>query len=239
MASAYKAPPEKAPVSPSVLPIRRRNKLHALHHIPALTGKRISLRRIFDFGVPAPALDRLPQGPFAIEDDGGWLLAGSSTPDAQYRANPGMGFVGYAWEESGPSLMARAGRETLEQHLSHLLAFPFTDVLYIRCDWRDVQSAPGQLALSPIWEHTFDMARKAGKRVAFRIQSSQTGGQPERYSLPDFLRQRIPYVTLRKFRTGSGFPDTYQEPDYTSPAFFDALCELNRLVWHMIRRSIT
>lgn len=202
-----------------------------LHAVPPPAGGCPEhLWQGFDFGVPAPAPDRLPQGPFAIEDDGGWLLAGSSTPDAQYRANPGMGFVGYAWEESGPSLMARAGRETLEQHLSHLLAFPFTDVLYIRCDWRDVQSAPGQLALSPIWEHTFDMARKAGKRVAFRIQSSQTGGQPERYSLPDFLRQRIPYVTLRKFRTGSGFPDTYQEPDYTSPAFFDALCELNRLL---------
>src|SRR5581483_6471219 len=50
--------------------------------------------------------------------------------------HPGLGLVGYAWEESGPSLAARAGRETLAQHVDKISSLPFVDVLYIRCDWR-------------------------------------------------------------------------------------------------------
>jgi hypothetical protein len=34
------------------------------------------------------------------------------------------------------------------------------DVLYIRYDWRDVRTALGKLNLSPVWEITFDAAKR-------------------------------------------------------------------------------
>ncbi len=94
---------------------------------------------------------RLQQGPFGIASDDGWCLIGSTSVNQKYYSNPGMGFVGYAWEEAGASLAARRGDQTLQEHIDDLLDLPFVDILYIRCDWRDVQSEPGKLNLSPIW----------------------------------------------------------------------------------------
>jgi len=45
----------------------------------------------------------------------------------------------------------------------------FVDVLYIRCDWRNVQSRPGRLDLHPVWSLTLDAAKRKGLRVAFRV----------------------------------------------------------------------
>jgi hypothetical protein len=70
-----------------------------------------------------------------------------------------MGLIGYTWEENGPSLAARRGAETLEQHVDKMASLAFVDVLYIRCDWRDVQSQPGRLDLHPIWKLTCDAAK--------------------------------------------------------------------------------
>src|SRR5205807_4424348 len=97
-------------------------------------------------------------------------------------------------------LAARAGRETLEQHLENISSLPFVDVLYIRCDWRNVQSRPGRLDLDPVWKLTLDAAKTRGLRVAFRVQLSSPVFQPEQISIPEFLRSRIPMVKIGRDR---------------------------------------
>ena len=71
----------------------------------------------YDFGSGPPVRNRLNQGPFGIEQDEGWLTIATTTPSDQHVKNFGLGLVGYAWEENGPSVAARQGKETLEQHV--------------------------------------------------------------------------------------------------------------------------
>ena len=141
--------------------------------------------------------------------------------------NPGLGLVGYTWEENGPSLAARAGQETLEQSVEALASLPFVDVLYIRCDWRDVQSRPGRLDLQPVWAATHEAARRHGLRVAFRVQLSNPEIQPAKLALPDFLQKKVPLVTIR---SGSGRGPERVEPRYDHPEFQRAFRELNELL---------
>jgi hypothetical protein len=172
--------------------------------------------------------ERLDQGPFDIDQDQGWQTVLFTTPSEKPLRNPCLGLVGYAWEESGPSLAARAGRETLEQHVEKISSLPFVDVLYIRCDWRNVQSRPGQLDLDPVWALTLDAAKRKGLRVAFRIQLSNTSFQPEEVALPPFLRDRIPLVNIGRI-PGKG-DGQYREPRYDHPKFQKAFAELNDLL---------
>src|SRR5207248_1322138 len=118
-----------------------------------------------EFRSPFSTANRLDQGPFDIDQDQGWLTLLFTTPSDKPQRNPGLGLVGYTWEESGPSLAARAGRETLERHVENLASLPFVDVLYIRCDWRNVQTERGKLNLHPVWDLTLDAARRHGLRV--------------------------------------------------------------------------
>src|SRR6185369_2453767 len=99
----------------------------------------------YDFGSGPIAPDRLNQGPFGIEQDEGWYTILVTSQANKPVKNFGLGLIGYTWEEGGPSLAARAGKETVEQHVEKMASLPFVDVLYIRCDWRHVQSAPGRL----------------------------------------------------------------------------------------------
>jgi hypothetical protein len=180
-----------------------------------------------DFGPGPGSPDRLDQGPFGIEQDEGWYTIATTTPHPGRVRNPGLGLVGYAWEENGPSLAAREGRETLEQSVEHLAALPFVDVLYVRCDWRDVQSRPGRLALHPVWAHVRDAARRHGRRVAFRVQLSNPEIQPAKLALPDFLQPKVPLVAIRS-RTARG-PERV-EPRYDHPEFQRAFRELVELL---------
>jgi hypothetical protein len=183
----------------------------------------------YDFG-PGPAVaDRLNQGPFGIDQDEGWFTIAATTPSDQHIRNWGLGLVGYTWEESGPSRAARAGRETIEQHVEKLSSLPFVDVLYIRCDWRDVQSQPGRLNLNPIWKLTFDAAKQRGLRVGFRVQLSNTVFQPARLALPDFLHDRVPLAKIGKYGD-DGQPFDAIEPRYDHPGFQKAFRELNELL---------
>jgi hypothetical protein len=134
----------------------------------------------------------LNQGPFGIEQDEGWYTVLVTSQSSKPVKNHGLGLVGYAREEGGPSLAARAGKETLEQHIEKMASLPFVDVLYIRCDWRDVQTAPGKLNLDPVFRLTLDAAKRHKLRVAFRVQMSNTEFQPGRLALPDFLQKEIP-----------------------------------------------
>ena len=164
-----------------------------------------------------PARDRLEQGPFEIEQDEGWRTALFTSPSEKPVRNSGTGLVGYTWEENGPSLSVRAGKKTLEQQVEDIASLPFVDVLYIRCDWRNVQSRPGKLDLDPVWQLTLDAAKRHGLRLAFRVQLSNPEFQPEQIALPEFLRSRIPLVKIGSLaRRGN---KEYVEPRYDHPEF--------------------
>jgi hypothetical protein len=212
--------------------MRRRELLKAVAVMPAaLAAARADvpahLWQGYDFGAGPPVRERLNQGPFDIDQDQGWQTVLFTTPSERPVRNPGLGLVGYAWEESGPSLAARAGRQTLAQHVEKISSLPFVDVLYIRCDWRNVQSRPGRLDLDPVWELTLDAAQRKSLRVAFRIQLSNHSFQPEQVALPEFLRDRIPLVEIGTIPGTSG---KYREPRYDHPEFQKAFAELNDLL---------
>jgi hypothetical protein len=178
--------------------------------------------------------DRLNQGPFGVEQGGGESTIEYTTFSDQPVKNYGLGLVGYTWEENGPSLKARKGAETLAQHVEKLAALPFVDVLYIRCDWRDVQKAPGKLDLHPIWKLTLDAARAHDLRVDFRIQMSSPNIQPQNVSIPDFLKGKVPLIKVGRLRSRSGSSRNqnieYVEPQYHHPEFQKAFRELNELL---------
>jgi hypothetical protein len=182
----------------------------------------------YDFGRGPRVTDRLNQGPFGIEQDDGWYTVAATTPSDKPVKNFGLGLVGYTWEESGPSLAARKGAESLEKHVEKMASLPFVDVLYIRCDWRDVQSAPGRLDLHPVWKLTFDAAKEKGLRVGFRVQLSSPNIQPKHLSLPDFLHARIPLVKIGRQERNDSFEMI--EPRYDHPEFQKAFRELTELL---------
>lgn len=175
-----------------------------------------------------PIRDRLEQGPFDIDQDEGWLTALFTTPSEKPIRNPGLGLVGYTWEENGPSLAVRAGRLSLQDQIEQIAGLPFVDVLYIRCDWRDVQSRPGKLDLAPVWALTLDAAKRHGLRVAFRVQLSNPEFQPKEIALPDFLRSVIPLVKIGRLAKRGN--TEYIEPRYDHPEFRKAFSELNQLL---------
>lgn len=185
----------------------------------------------YDFG-PSPAVrDRLNQGPFGIEQDEGWYTVFTTTSSVEPVRNYGLGLVGYTWEEGGPSLAAREGKETLEQHVEKLSSLPFVDLLYIRCDWRDVQKEPGKLHLNPVWKLTLDAARQKGLKVGFRVQLSSPNFQPAQLALPDFLRDRVPLVKIGSMKNRRDYNQVeYVEPRYDAPEFQTAFRELNELL---------
>jgi hypothetical protein len=212
--------------------MRRRDLLKGALVVPAVLAAHADvpphLWQGFDFGLGPVVHERLNQGPFDIDQDQGWQTVLFTTPSERPLRNPGLGLVGYAWEESGPSLAARAGQETLAQHVEKISSLPFVDVLYIRCDWRNVQSRTGRLDLDPVWELALDAAKRKGLRVAFRIQLSNTSFQPEQVALPKFLRDRIPLVEIGAIPGKNA--GKYREPRYDHPEFQKAFAELNDLL---------
>jgi hypothetical protein len=183
----------------------------------------------YDFGPGPKPADRLNQGPFGVEQDQGWRTLSSTTQSAKPVRNFGNGLCGYTWEEAGPSLAARAGKQTLEDHVEKMAALPFVDVLYIRCEWRDVQKQPGKLDLTPIWKLTFDAAKTYGKRVGFRVMLSNTVFQPKQLAMPDFVQRKVPIVTIGRSQEELRGTE-FREPRYDHPEFQKAFRELNELL---------
>ncbi len=183
----------------------------------------------YPFGSPQVA-NRLDQGPFGIDQDQGWFTIFSTQASREHIRNFGAGLVGYTWEENGPALGVQCGRETLEQSVEKMASLPFVDVLYIRCDWRDVQTGPGKLTLSPVWDITFDAAKRHNLGVGFRIQLSSPNIQPQKLSMPDFLHDKVPVVNIghKSKEHQAGFD--FREPRYDSPEFQKAFAELNNLL---------
>lgn len=224
--------------------IQRRNLLKSAAILPLMPAFKAfagepnprHLWEGFDFGSIFPAKERLDQGPFDVDQDQGWQCIYFSTPSLKPLRNPGYGLVGYTWEERGPSIAVREGRQSLEDHVEKMASLPFVDVLYIRCDWRNVQRRPGRLDLDPVWELTMDAARRHGLRVAFRVQSSNTEFQPKQLALPEFLQARVPLVKIAPMgKHGDLHPAAspqafWTEPRYDHPAYQSALQELNHLL---------
>src|ERR1700722_16634328 len=128
--------------------MRRRDLLKASAAVAA--GKKLRadvpthLWSGYDFGPGPKVTGRLNQGPFSVEQDQGWFTLAATTASERAVPNFGLGLVGYAWEDGGASLAVRAGRESLDRHVEKMARLPFVDVLYIRCDWGDVQKRPGR-----------------------------------------------------------------------------------------------
>jgi hypothetical protein len=211
--------------------MRRRDLLKAAMLLPVLGGTGTASSRPpqnCDLTFASSTAERLDQGPFDINQDQGWQTVLFTTPSERPLRNFGLGLVGYAWEESGPSLAVRAGRESLEQHVEKISSLPFVDVLYIRCDWRNVQSRPGRLDLDPVWSLTLDAAKRKGLRVGFRVQLSNEAFQPEQVALPPFLHERVPLVNIGRISGKSNAE--YREPRYDHPEFQKAFAELVELL---------
>ncbi len=179
----------------------------------------------YDWGpIPCPP-DRLNQGPFGVEQDEGWHTLMLTTPARAQVRNFGMGLVGYAWEERGAPPVPGA---TLEQTVDDLARLPFCDKLYIRCDWKEVQTRPGRLDLNPVWPLAISLAKELGLGIGFRIQMSTPNFFPE-LAMPKFLAERSRFVELGD--TPHGKTDMkWREPDYTDPVFQKAFRELNELL---------
>ena len=209
--------------------MRRRDFLKAAVFMPAVATADVPahLWQGYDFSPGPPVHQRLNQGPFEIDQDEGWQTILFTSPSEKPQRNPGLGLVGYAWEENGPSLAARADRETLEQHVEKISSLPFVDVLYIRCDWRNVQTRPGRLDLNPVFHLALDAARRKGLHVAFRIQLSNYSFQPNEVGLPEFLRDRVPMVKIGRIPKEGG---EFREPRYDHSEFQRAFAELNDLL---------
>src|SRR5580692_10262334 len=198
--------------------MRRRDLLKGVAALPVISARADVPAHVwqgFDFGSGPAVRERLNQGPFDVDQDEGWQTILFTTPSEMPLRNPGLGLVGYTWEEGGPSLAARAGRETLEQHVEKMASLPLVDVLYIRCDWRNVQKSRGRLDLDPIWALTLAAAKSHGLRVAFRIQLSNQAFQPDQLALPEFLRSRIQVAKIGRIpdQTGDYIEPRYDDPD--------------------------
>ena len=206
--------------------------------VHALADNPKHLWQGYDFGSLFPARERLNQGPFDIDEDAGWQTVLYTTPSDKPLRNPGLGLLGYTREESGPSIAVREGRQRLEDHVEKIASLPFVDVLYIRCDWRNVQKQPGRLELEHVWDLTLAAAKRHGLRVAFRVQSSNSVFQPGQLALPEFLRSRVPLVAIGAMGKGpdadgslaGGAKGNWIEPRYDHPEYQKALAELNRLL---------
>jgi hypothetical protein len=172
----------------------------------------------YDFGAGPPVGDRLYQGPFpqystdAVVPSSDVVMV--TTPSMEIVPNYGMGLVVYVSGDTGPPHLPG---ERLEKSLEDLVKIPFTQKIYIRPNWRDVQKNPGRLDLPDWWKITFDLAEPYNKRVGFRImlenpdspdpgmpgvpdeQGSlrEAQGRVERQPVGDAVPERAPHAALR------------------------------------------
>ena len=184
-----------------------------------------------DFGSGPMVKDRLYQGPFPQYAPEAFL-AGSdvvmaTTPSRDIVPNFGMGLTVYV---SGDYWPPRTGNDSLESYLENLIKLPFAQKIYIRLNWRDVHKRPGRLDFPEGWQVTFDLARRYGKRVGFRIML-ENPDYPEP-GMPEFLIGKVPYVKPKgEWNRGSShIRKDYSMPRYDHPDYQAAFRELNALL---------
>lgn len=187
----------------------------------------------YDWGSAPPVPDRLNQGPFTnygadANVPGGEVVIATS-PSRDIVPNYGMGLTAYVSGDIGPP---RLPGQTLERSIEDIIKLPFTQKVYLRPNWREVQSRPGKLGLPDWWHITFDIARQYGKRVGFRIML-ENPDFPEP-GMPAFLMDKVPYVPLKGSWRGNPSEVRYRKkhalPRYDLPAYQAAFDELNGLL---------
>ena len=187
----------------------------------------------YDWGSGPPVPDRLNQGPFtnygADANAPGGEVVMATSPSRDIVTNYGMGLTVYVSGDIGPP---RLPGQTLERSIEDLIKLPFVQKVYLRPNWREVQSQPGKLDLPDWWNITFDLARRYGKRVGFRIML-ENPDFPEP-GMPEFLMAKVPYVTLKGSWRGDQSQVRYRKkqamPRYDYPAYQAAFEELNALL---------
>lgn len=176
-------------------------------------------------GLPG-RLDRLNQGPFSVFQDDGWQTFMSTTPSERPLRSFGMGFVGYAWEENGPPPVEGA---SVEESVTALAKLPFVDKLYIRCDWRNVQSQAGKLDLDPVFPLALALCKEYNLGLGIRIQMSSPNIHPK-LAMPDFLAEKVPVVEIGTLKYPGAADGAFKEPAYHDATFQKAFRELNELM---------
>jgi hypothetical protein len=187
----------------------------------------------YDWGAGPPVPDRLYQGPFTnygvdANAPGGEVVMATS-PSLDIVPNYGMGLTAYVSGDIGPP---RLPGQSLERSIEDIIKLPFTQKVYLRPNWREVQSRPGRLDLPDWWQITFDLARQHGKRIGFRIML-ENPDFPEP-GMPQFLMDKVPYVPLKGSWPGDPSQVRYRKkhamPRYDHPAYQAAFDELNGLL---------
>lgn len=187
----------------------------------------------YDWGSGPPVPDRLNQGPFtnygADANAPGGEVGMATSPSRDIVPNYGMGLTAYVSGDTGPP---RLPGQSLERSIEDIVKLPFTQKVYIRPNWREVQTRPGKLDLPDWWRITFDLARQYGKRVGFRIMLENPDfAEP---GMPDFLMEKVPYVPLKGSWKGDTSQVRYRKkhamPRYDHPAYQAAFGELNALL---------
>jgi len=187
----------------------------------------------YDWGSGPPVPDRLYQGPFtnygADANAPGGEVVMATSPSRDIVPNYGMGLTVYISGDIGPP---RLPGQTLERAIEDLIKLPFTQKLYLRPNWREVQRRPGKLDLPDWWRITFDIARHYGKRVGFRIML-ENPDFPEP-GMPQFLMDEVPYVPLKGSWPGDRSQVRHRKkhamPRYDNPSYQAAFGELNALL---------
>ena len=187
----------------------------------------------YDFG-PGPAVpDRLNQGPFPVyapeEVLEGSDVVMATTPSKNILHNYGMGLIVYVSGDLGPPHIPG---ETLEKSIEDLVKIPFVQKIYIRPDWRQVQSSPGKLDLDPYLKITLDLAKKYNKQIGFRVMLENPDVPYP--GMPEFLMKKVPYVKLKGEWKGNPNNVRYQRehpmPRYDHPDYQAAYRELNAML---------
>ncbi len=186
-----------------------------------------------DWGGGPAVTDRLYQGPFSnygaqANVPGGDVIM-ATTPSRDVVPNFGMGLTVYVSGDIGPP---RLPGQSLERAIEDLIALPFTQKVYVRLNWREIQKRPGRLDPPDFWRIAFDIARHYGKRVGFRIML-ENPDFPEP-GMPDFLMEKVPYIPLKGQWPGDRSQTRHRKkhamPRYDHPAYQAAFGELNALL---------
>src|SRR6516162_7946007 len=184
-----------------------------------------------DFGTGPTAKDRLYQGPFpqyapeAFIPDSEVVM--TTTASKEIVPNFGMGLTVYV---SGDYWPMRTGEDSVEKYLEGLIKIPFVQSVYIRLNWCNIQSQPGKLEFPEAWKQACAIAKKYGKRVAFRVML-ENPDYPDP-GMPKFLLEKVPYVALKGEwkRKDRSYPKGFKMPRYDLPAYQTAFIELNEML---------
>ncbi|HTU67491.1 MAG TPA: hypothetical protein VMF52_16195 [Steroidobacteraceae bacterium] len=205
--------------------MRRRDFFKAGGATALLAGTRAPAAAVhnfdrYDFGPGPVAADRLYQGPFPTDRFAGWQVVMATTASNDVIPGFGMGLITYLCDEVGPPSMPG---EPLAKSLEDLARFALGTKLYLRVNWKDVQTKPGRLDLCEHWRIAFELAKRYDKRLGLRVMMSNP--DIEGSALPEYLARKIPMVEL-----GSWLDRRRFEPRYDDPRFQAAFGELTQLL---------